>query len=219
LVGQPTQKRFAVARPSNTAERRVQIARAMLGVMARTGYAGAAISDVAKLAKLAPGLVHYHFKNKLEILLVAIDQLEADYTGRLDARLAAAGSAPERELRAFVDAHLRLGKHADPAALACWIDVSAEALREPRVKKAFARVLARSTARLADIVNRGVQSGQFRCADPQVAAAAIVAAIQGYFVLGATARELIPRGTAAPATLAMCEGLLGQGWRNKKGNA
>jgi TetR/AcrR family transcriptional regulator, transcriptional repressor of bet genes len=203
-----------MARPSNTAERRVQIARALLGVMARTGYAGAAVSDVAKRAKVAPGLVHYHFKNKLEILLVAIDELEKDYAGRLDALLARAGGEPERELRAFIDAHLRVGKDADPVALACWIDVSAEALREPRVKKAFARVLSRSKDRLADVLRRGAASGRFRCAQPEEAAAAILAAIQGYFVLGATARELVPRGSAARATAAMCEGLVGLGGKS-----
>jgi TetR/AcrR family transcriptional repressor of bet genes len=203
-----------MARPTNTAERRVQIARALLRVMARTGYAGAAVTDVAKLAKVAPGLIHYHFKNKLEILLVAIDELETDYVRRLDAQLAAAGGDPARELQAFVDAHLHLGKDADPEALACWIDVSGESLREPRVKKSFARVLSRSTTRLSDILRRGVASGQFRCMEPAVAAAAIVAVIQGYFVLGATARELVPRGSAARATFAMCEGLVGFGPHN-----
>jgi len=198
-----------MARPSNTAERRVQIARALLEVMARTGYAGAAVSDVAKRAKVAPGLVHYHFKNKLEILLVAIDELENDYLGGLDVRLIRAKGEPNRELRAFIDAHLRIGKDADPVALACWIDVSGEALREPRVKKAFARVLSRSKERLGDILRRGVASGHFGCADPEAAAAAILATIQGYFVLGATARELVPRGSAALATAAMCEGLVG----------
>ena len=207
-----------MARPSNTAERRLQIARALLKVMARTGYAGAAVSDVAKLAQLTPGLVHYHFKNKLEILLVAIDELEGEYQRQLDARLAAAGGDPERELRAFVDAHLRLGRDADRGKLACWIDVSGEALREPRVKKAFARVLSRSTARLRDILARGIASGRFRSGEPEAAAAAIVAAIQGYFVLGGTARELVPRGSAARATHAMCDGLLGLGPRTRKGD-
>jgi TetR/AcrR family transcriptional repressor of bet genes len=52
-------------------------------------------------------------------------------------------------------------------------------------------------------------NGRFRCADPDAAAAAILATIQGYFVLGATARELVPRGSAARAAAAMCEGLVG----------
>jgi len=196
-------------RPSNTAERRVQIARALLSVMAKTGYAGASVADVAKVAKIAPGLVHYHFKNKLEILLVAIDELALDYEGRLDRRLAARRGRPEQELQAFIDAHLRLGSDADPGALACWSDIGGEALREPRVKKAFARVLARSVARLAEIVRRGTVLGAFSCDDPEAASAAIVATIQGYYVIGATAREVVPRGSAADTLRAMCAGILG----------
>jgi TetR/AcrR family transcriptional repressor of bet genes len=167
------------------------------------------VADVAKVAKIAPGLVHYHFKNKLEILLVAIDELALDYEGRLDRRLAAKRGRPENELQAFIDAHLRLGSDADPNALACWIDIGGEALREPRVKKAFARVMARSAARLAEIVRRGTTLGAFSCDDPEAASAAIVATIQGYYVIGATAREVVPRGSAASALGAMCTGLLG----------
>jgi TetR/AcrR family transcriptional repressor of bet genes len=198
-----------MARPSNTAERRVQIARALLQVMAKTGYAGASVADVAKVAKIAPGLVHYHFKNKLEILLVAIDELAQDYDARLDRRLAEASGRPEDELRAFIDAHLRLGSDADPEALACWIDVSGEALREPRVKKAFAKVMAGAATRLSEILKRGTEARVFTCDDPDAAAAAIVATIQGYYVIGATAREVIPRGSAAGALDSMCEGLVG----------
>lgn len=197
-----------MARPTNTAERRTQIARALLKVMAKRGYEGATVADVAKVAKIAPGLAHYHFKNKLEILLAAIDELAHDYTLRLARHLEAAQGHPERELRAFVDAHLHLGKEADPEALACWITISGEALRVGSVQKAFARVMAESAARLCDILTRGTALELFACAEPDVAAAAIVAAIQGYFVLAATAREIIPRGSAARATMAMVRGLI-----------
>jgi TetR/AcrR family transcriptional repressor of bet genes len=197
-----------MARPSNTAERRTQIARALLKVMAKSGYEGASVADVAKVAKIAPGLVHYHFKNKLEILLAATDELAQDYTERLDRHMQAAGGDPEKELRAFVDAHLRAGAVADPEALACWIDISGESLREPRVRKSFARVMAGSATRVRDILERGTALGLFSCKEPEVAAAAIVATIQGYFVLAANAREIIPAGSAARAAMAMCEGLV-----------
>ncbi len=204
-----------MARPTNTAERRIQIARALLKVMAKNGYEGATVADVAKVAKIAPGLVHYHFKNKLEILLAAVDELTKDYEERLDRHLKVANGDPDRELRVFIDAHLHLGKEADPEALACWIDISGESLREPRVRKAFARIMVGSAARLADILKRGTALELFSCEEPEVAAAAVVATIQGYFVLGATAREVIPRGSAARATMAMCEGLIGSGSATK----
>ena len=151
---------------------------------------------------------HYHFKNKLEILLSAVEELAKDYGVRLDRHLKVANGDPDLELRAFVDAHLHLGKEADPEALACWINISGEALREARVRKAFARVMSDSAARLCDILKRGTALELFSCAEPEVAAAAIVATIQGYYVLAATAREIIPHGSAARATMAMVEGLM-----------
>jgi TetR/AcrR family transcriptional repressor of bet genes len=197
-----------MARPSNTIERRTQIARALLTVMAREGYERASIADVARVAGVAPGLVHYHFENKLEILVAAAHELGQDYEARLDRALAPAVGDPEAELSAFVDAHLRVGKGADPAALACWIDVSGESLREPRVREVAASILAKATERLAGIVRRGTASGRFECDSPEAAAAAIFATIHGYLVLGAMARSVVPRGSAAGTTLAMCRGLL-----------
>jgi TetR/AcrR family transcriptional repressor of bet genes len=48
----------------------------------------------------------------------------------------------------------------------------------------------------------------FKCDRPDEAASALVALIQGYFVLAATARNTIPRGSAAASAKRMAEGLL-----------
>ena len=199
-----------MGRPSNTNERQSQIARALLPVMAKKGYDGATVADVARVADIAPGLLHYHFKNKLEILLAAIDELEADYESRLDEALSGANGEPVAELDAFIDAHLHVGAGADPVALACWINVTGEALREPRVKRAVGRVLTGAVSRLRDILERGTKAGVFVCREPDVAAAAILATIQGYFVLAATARDLIPPGSAARASRTMAMALAGR---------
>ncbi|AUX39688.1 hypothetical protein SOCE26_010830 [Sorangium cellulosum] len=198
-------------RPSNTAERRAQIARALLKIMAERGYEGASVGAIAAAAHIAPGLVHYHFESKREILLAAVELLAQDYAGRIERQLAAAAGDPAAELRAFIDAHLRAGEGADPSALACWICVSGEALRDADVRRAFAGALEGAAQRLVAIARRGAREGVFSCArgDVDAAAAAIVATIQGYFVLAATARELIPPGTAADATWAMASGLFG----------
>src|SRR5262245_52255763 len=123
-------------RPSNTEKRRAQISRALVKVMAKHGYGGASIAGIAKAARLTPGLVHYHFENKQEILLAALRDLVARHNDTLESRLAAAGD-PVAEVAAFIDLHLGLGADADPEALACWILLSGEALREPRVRIEF----------------------------------------------------------------------------------
>lgn len=197
-----------MARPSNTDQRRAQITGALVKVMARHGYGGASIADIAKTARLTPGLVHYHFESKQEILLAALADLAARHEAHLDTRLAGAGGDPRAEMAAFIDVHLGIGGDADPEALACWILLSGEALREAKVRVEFERALESLTARLARIIRRGVERRVFKCESIDAAASAIVALIQGYFVLAATARKLIPKGSAAPAAKRLADALL-----------
>lgn len=196
-----------MGRTSNTDARRAQIVDGLASAMAKHGYDGAPIADIARHANLAPGLVHYHFKNKLEILIELVRKLGADHAAALDAALAAA-DAPPAQVVAFIDVHLGLGAHADERALACWVLATAEALRDKRVRAEVERVLAGLTQRLTAIIEAGVQQRMFGCEAPRAAAGALVALVQGYFTVAATARELIPTGSAAASALQMATGLL-----------
>lgn len=194
-------------RATNTAERRAEIVDALIAVMAKRGYDGASIAEVARRARLTPGLVHYHFDNKLEILVEAVRVLGARHAQGLETALAAHAD-PLAQLAAFVDVHLGLGAAANPEALACWVLVCAEALRERRIRGEVERVLAGLTGRLAGILRSGHAARRLACPDPEAAAAALVATIHGYFTVAAIARDAIPSGTAARCTLRMAEGLV-----------
>jgi TetR/AcrR family transcriptional repressor of bet genes len=176
--------------------------------MARHGYEGATIAEVAKAANLTPGLVHYHFNNKEEILLDLLAELVERHDERLEAKLNQCAADPTSEVTAFIDFHLGLGADADPDALACWILISGEALRNHKVRASFEQALERMVARLERIIASGVEQRAFTCPSPPAAASALFATIQGYFVLAATARRVIPRGSAAAATKQMAVGLL-----------
>lgn len=194
-----------MGRPSNTTERRVQIVKAFIKVMAKQGYDGTPISDIAVKAKLSQGLVHYHFKNKLEILLAALEWIVAEHTARLDAMVA---GTPSEEVAAFIDVHLGTGAHANAEALGCWVVIGAEAIRQKPVQVAFEAALESISTRLEAIISRGVKSKAFRCADARAAAAALLSTIQGYFVVASSARALIPSASAAACTVLMAQGLL-----------
>lgn len=196
-----------MGRASNTDTRRAQIVDGLASAMAKHGYDGASIADIARHADLVPGLVHYHFKNKLEILIELVRKLGADHGAALGAALAKADD-PGAQLVAFIDVHLGLGAHADARALSCWVLATAEALREKRVRAEVERVLADLADRLTAIIEAGVASRMFTCESPRAAAGALVALVQGYFTVAATARELIPAGSAATAALHMATGLL-----------
>lgn len=195
-----------MTRASNTEDRRAQIVDALIAVMAKHGYDGASIADIARKAGLAPGLVHYHFDSKLEILLEAIRKIAAEHEAALDAALAGE-TDPRRALTTLIDVHLGLGAHANPTALACWVLIIGEALRDKKVRAEVELVLARLVTRITEILHEGVTAKVFDC-DVDAAAAAILATIQGYFALAATSRALIPPGTAAASTKKMVEGLV-----------
>lgn len=197
-----------MARPTNTEQRRQQIVEAMISVMARRGYEAASIARIADAAGLTPGLVHYHFKSKQAILLALLDRLVAGHAEILDRHLSEAGPGPMARLEAFIRCHLALGASADPEAMACWVLLSGEALRQPEVQEALGARLERLAEQLQQVIQEGMDSGDFTCDRSDVPASALLATIQGYFVLAATKRELIPRGSAASAARAMAAGLL-----------
>ena len=196
-------------RPQNTEERRAQISDGLIRVMAKRGYDGASVAEIARAAQLTPGLVHYHFKSKQEILLAALTELVTRHQTRLDDHLERAEAAAPARVAAFIDLHLGLGATADPDALACWILLSGEALRQPAVKHQYKRAVSLLVQRLEGIIQEGLLNRHFVDVDAKAAAAAIFAAIQGYFALAAVSRDLVPRGTAGRSLLQMAEGLLG----------
>lgn len=194
----------------STDERRAQISQALLQVMAEHGYANATVAKIADEADITPGLIHYHFATKQAILLDLLGRLkvgqDAVIATRLDGVL-----KPLQKLDTLVDAFLAIDEYARPEAVAAWIIIATEAIREPEIRQAFGAALDSYAKLFKEIIKEGVEAGDFDLGelDPPAGVAAILAAIQGYFALTTTYRELVPMASAAPATRRMVRGLLG----------
>jgi TetR/AcrR family transcriptional regulator, transcriptional repressor of bet genes len=192
-----------MARPLNTSARRQQIAQALLTVMATRGYDGATIAAIAEEAKLAPGLIHYHFTNKREILLEAISQLTALFESRF-AHLAASTETPHARLCAFVDARLAMGYGADSAAVAAWVVIGAEAVRQPDAKAAYQIAMTAQRDALEQLL--ADYAGQRLSAEALNRLAAIIlATMEGVFQLSISAEEIMPRNYAAQTVMQVIE--------------
>lgn len=196
-----------MARPSNTEQRRGEIVDALARVMAHTGYSGASVTAIAREAGLAPGLVHYHFATKLEILVALVETLAARLSERETSRAAKARSAWQR-LEAFIDARVALGTDADPVAVACWVVIGAEALREPEVRETYRRAVASELVRLTELVQGVLAAEGRRRARAGAIAAALLSSIEGAYQLAVVAR-VTPRGFAAPMLKQSALGLIG----------
>ncbi len=97
-----------MSRPSNTEHRQQQIVEGLLQVMAERGYERASVAAVARAAGLTPGVVHYHFVSKQEILLRLVETLGKRLQSRLRPKLERTDD-PHARLNAFVDVHLARG--------------------------------------------------------------------------------------------------------------
>ncbi|GHG62385.1 TetR family transcriptional regulator [Comamonas sp. JC664] len=191
-------------RPSNTEERRQQIVAGLLKVMSERGYERASVGEIAKAAGLSPGLVHYHFSDKQEILLTLVEQLAAQARQRVEAKLARVKGADARaHVDAFLEAFLATGDDAAPGAVASWVVISAEALRQPEVRAIYEQVVRADLERLTSLV--AAVTGKRKA---PALAAGLFAAVQGYFVLSASVPGLVPAGSAASTVKRMAAGLL-----------
>lgn len=198
-----------MSRAPNTDVRRAQIVEAMVRVVAREGYERATVQEVARAAGLAPGLVHYHFKRKLDVLLAMQEALVARHLERVARWMARADDAAGR-VHAFVDCHLARGAEEDPDALACWIALTAEALREPEVRAGHDRAVRAMVGSLEGAARDALAAKGRDPGEARAVATAVFAAIQGYYALHGASPGLIPPGSAAPAVHQLAASLLGE---------
>ena len=190
-----------MARKSNSESRRTEIVRALQTVMARHGYEKATIQAIAAEAGLAPGLLHYHFKSKQEILVSLVTTL-ADYGQQRFAQLVSdIDDDPALRLRAYIDARLGLGLGAAPEIVAAWVMIGAEAVRQPEVREAFQRAVVVELDLLTGLLTDCLRQQGRQEAGARRLAAGVLALTEGAYQLACAAHEIMPKGYAADAAL------------------
>lgn len=195
-------------RPKNTEARRAQIVDGLLSVLSEQGYERATVSRIAAEAGLAPGLLHYHFANKQAVLLALVERLDGVFQRRFEARLPRAGSDPRRRLWACIDAHLSLEEDAEPATVAAWVMVGAEAVRQAEVRALYERSCARRRELLRELLAACLkEQGKSTRAAARLSAA-LLSFIEGAYQLAVSAPELLPAGSAAKSAREWVEAVL-----------
>jgi TetR/AcrR family transcriptional regulator, transcriptional repressor of bet genes len=190
-----------MGRRPNTELRRQQIVDALQAEMAAVGFSRATTKSIAERAGLAPGLMHYHFKDKEEILLALVDRLVAQADGRFQHLLDAAQS-PWDQLRAYVTARVAPGAATEAEQVAIWVTLMAEAMAIPSVRERLSDWLAQDQKRLASIFRTaGIPS-------PGAHAAHLLSAVMGSFSLHAMQVSGVPKGYAAQQLFSWLDSLM-----------
>lgn len=177
-----------MAEPLET-DRKRTILRAAIDVFAKKGYHGCRISDVAREAGVAYGLVYHYFKNKEELLQSVFEAEWGGFVTRVQDVVARPGTADER-----IAGIVRVAFAAyriDPRGVRVLILEIARSPSGDQVNRqsAFAEVLELS----ARVFAEGQSAGEVRAElDPLLGAALLFGAIEMAFtgiLLGALPAE------------------------------
>jgi AcrR family transcriptional regulator len=77
------------------AERRAELAEAALKTLAELGYARTSLREIAQNTAFSHGVLHYYFKDKVDLIMCCVRQYKARCVTRYDETVATATSADE----------------------------------------------------------------------------------------------------------------------------
>jgi AcrR family transcriptional regulator len=122
------QERIARRQVDKFAERRAQLAASALQTLSELGYARTSLRDIAQNTAFSHGVLHYYFRDKVDLIIEAVKQYKAECVKRYDAIIASAASAAELK-RGFGDALVKT-LNEDASMHRLWYDLRNQSLFE-----------------------------------------------------------------------------------------
>lgn len=110
--------------------RRLQLIEATIQSLAERGFSRTTVTDVAARAGISHGLVLFHFSSKENLLAETLDFLAEEYRLNWQNALAAAGDAPEDQIKAMILADFAEAI-CTPARLSAWCAFWGESQSRP----------------------------------------------------------------------------------------
>jgi AcrR family transcriptional regulator len=171
-------------RPDVSDERRPQVIEAALKVFIRKGYRKVTMPDIAREAGLSIGGVYWYFKGKDEIVQAMMEDVFQKDLSALDL-LIEEGSSSAQRLKSFVAAFVENYNEVQ------WmnsigIEFYGESVHNPKAQAFIQNYLSRYRRALAQLIEQGIQRGEFRPVDAEDTANAILALEEGLSLLVVT---------------------------------
>ena len=161
------------------AESERAIIRAALNLFAKQGYLTTTLNEIGKAAGYTGGLVSHRFGSKVGLLSAVIDHIGQRFLNDQLGDAIEAESAAE-SLRNYIDIYLGEVSLREGPIRALYV-IMGEALGAvPEIKKAIARLNAGAREVLGEIIQQGIDSGEFRAElDVGASAALIIGSLRG----------------------------------------
>lgn len=159
-----------------TRERLIQSTRELLW---ERGYVGTSPKAIQERSGAGQGSMYHHFRGKHDLALAAIQRNTADLRARAEADLSGPGPAGQR-----IAAYLRREREALRGCPVGGLTQDPDVMADPDLRRPLEETFAWLRARLAALLGEGRGHGEFASSlDPEATATALVAVLQGGYVL------------------------------------
>src|SRR5436190_6425909 len=198
---------------SGTADqRREQMLRAALEVIAERGYPETRIAHVAERAGTSPALVIYYFKTKNQLLTEAIRYSEDRWYETGTSRMAAIDTAAGRLEELVAMTCLPEADTEPNESWRVWLDLWAQAGRHPEVASVRLKFDERWRETITSLVVEGQEAGEFGPVSPADFAVTLSALLDGFAIQIALEDPTVDAGRAFELTMRFAAGELGFTW-------
>jgi TetR/AcrR family fatty acid metabolism transcriptional regulator len=160
--------------------RRGQLTRAAYKVVGQKGYYDFTIRDIAREAGLSTGLVHYYFKNKEDLLLNLLKEINTNMTVILNKAISKSDD-PREKLNIFMTQAFDLVKN-EKDYFYIVIDFWTQVNKNERMKRANIKLFKSYRDEIIKILKEGIDKGAFMKMDLDYTAAVIISIIQGMII-------------------------------------
>jgi TetR/AcrR family transcriptional repressor of bet genes len=152
-------RRSAVRPVDKFDERRDQLAESALLTLGELGYARASLRQIANNSPFSHGVVHYYFKDKLELVIYSVRYYKARCVTRYD-HVVESSTTPDELLTGFA---AKLGQtiREEAAMHRLWYDLRTQSMFEPGLREAVGvidetleQMVWRVVARYAELSGR-----------------------------------------------------------------
>jgi TetR/AcrR family transcriptional regulator, transcriptional repressor for nem operon len=178
----------------DTSDRLIEATRELLW---ERGYVGTSPKAIQQRAGASQGSMYHHFAGKPDLALAAIERTAQEMRAAAEARFAAPGTAVER-VTDYLRRERDVLKGCPIGRLTQDPDVMADPVLRRPIEETFGWLRDRLTAILAEGRDRGELSPAL---DPAATACAVVAVLQGGYVLARAAATPAPHDQALTGLL------------------
>jgi len=157
-------------------QRRYQILDAALEVIVRKGYEGSSMSDIVEKSKLSKGAIYWYYGSKKEVYLALVNHWVHRYSPTLNLIIAddKPASFQLKELFKYFISQYETDQKVFKAVAVFWSLAS----RDNDFKEKFDKVYSEFLALIEKIINKGVESKEFKNIDVKIAALSIMVNIE-----------------------------------------